>query len=174
MDYNKTFSAGDINGGMVNVVVEVPLGTVQKYEWNRRKLRMEIDRLEPTTFPEPTNYGFIPQTIGGDGDALDVFIISNSPIPTGTVLQTKIIGIMKFTDEGINDDKIVAVLEDSDYKKLSDIPKNRINKITSYFTHYKDESGPNQTIVGCWLGLPEARKVIFESVDCWKDKNKKK
>lgn len=172
MDYNKTFSAGDVNGGMVNVVVEVPLGTTEKYEWNRRSLRMEIDRLEPTDMPEPANYGFIPRTIGGDGDALDVFIISSSPIPTGTVIPAKIIGVMKFTDEGISDDKIVAVLEDSQDKKLADIPKNLIKKITNYFTHYKDEFGPNQTQVGEWLGVMEARQVIFESVERWKSKTK--
>ena len=172
MDYNKTFSAGDINGGIVNVVVEVPLGTIEKYEWNRRNLRMEIDRLEPTNMPEPVNYGFIPQTIGGDGDALDVFIISSASIPTGTVIPAKIIGIMKFNDEGISDDKIVAVLEDSQYKDLADIPESVIKKITNYFSHYKDEFGSNQTQVGEWLGVMDARRIIIESAERWKGKAK--
>ena len=172
MDYNKTFSAGDINGGIVNVVVEVPLGTIEKYEWNRRNLRMEIDRLEPTNMPEPANYGFIPQTIGGDGDALDAFIISDAPISTGTVVQARIIGVMQFIDEGVCDDKIVAVLDDSLEKNIADIPKKHIKKITNYFMHYKDEFGPNQTQVGDWLDAMEARKIIFEANKLWKTKNK--
>jgi len=172
MDYNKTFSAGDINGGIVNVVVEVPLGTVEKYEWNRRNLRMEIDRLEPSNLPEPVNYGFIPQTIGEDGDALDVFVISSDPIPTGTVLQTRIIGVMRFVDEGKNDDKIVTVLEGSSYRKLADVPDNLVKKITNYFRHYKDNFELNQTAVNGWLGVMEARKTIFDSIDRWKDKVK--
>jgi inorganic pyrophosphatase len=169
MDYNETFSAGDINGGIVNVVVEVPLGTTEKYEWNRRSLRMEIDRLEPTNMPEPVNYGFIPQTIGDDGDALDVFIISNTSIPTGTVVQARIIGLMQFTDEGVRDNKVVAVLEDSPFGKVADVPKKNVNKIANYFTHYKDAFGINQTMVGDWLGAMVARQEIIESNERWKN-----
>ena len=110
MDYNKIFSVGDVNNGFLNVVVEVPLGTNEKYEWNSQTLKMEIDRLEPIDLPEPVNYGFIPRTIGDDGDALDAFIISKDSIPTGSVIKAKIIGVMKFIDKGVSDDKIVTVL----------------------------------------------------------------
>lgn len=168
IDYNKFFSPGDINGGMVNAVIEVPLGTTEKYEWNLKNLKMEIDRLEPTAFPEPVNYGFIPQTIGEDGDALDVFVISDVPVPTGTVLYVKIIGVMRFIDEGFRDDKIVTVTEDSKYQKISDIPKSRINKITHHFSHYKDDSDFNQTTVGDWLDQKNAISIILESINRWK------
>ena len=167
MDYNKIFSVGDINNGFLNVVVEVPLGTNEKYEWNSQTLKMEIDRLEPVDLPEPVNYGFIPRTIGDDGDALDAFIISKDSIPTGSVIQAKIIGVMKFIDKGVSDDKIVTVLLNDSINSLVDVPKYIIDNIENFFTHYKDIYGQNQTKVGDWLSVDNARKIIIESNERW-------
>ncbi len=167
MDYNKIFSVGDVDGGVVNVVVEVPLGTNEKYEWNSQNFKMEIDRLEPVDLLEPVNYGFIPRTIGADGDALDAFIISENSIQTGMVIQAKIIGVMKFIDEGVIDDKIVAVLLNDSINGLADVPKDIIYNITNFFTHYKDMYGKDQTKVGDWLGVDDAKKIIIESNERW-------
>lgn len=177
IDFNKVLTPGDVANGIVNVVVEISAGGNEKIEWNRNDQMMEVDRLEPTTFPEPTNYGFIPQTIGEDGDGLDVLIISETVIPTGTSLTAKIIGVMKFDDEGQTDDKIIVVPTDDQghdcvINSLADMPKNKIDQITYYFNHYKDYKKLGSTLVKDWSDKAEAQKIIYESIERW-DKNKK-
>ena len=171
-DFNQILTPGDIANGIVNAVVEISIGGLEKIEWNRTKKIMEVDRLEPTTFPEPTNYGFIPQTIGEDGDGLDVLVISETVYPTGTTLSAKIIGVMLFNDEGSNDDKIVVVpidsqTENSQFKSLDDLPKQKIDQITYYFSHYKDQIAPNSTIVKGWGDIAEAKSIIYKSIERW-------
>lgn len=170
MNYDDKFSAGNIDEGFVNAVIEVPLGSTEKIEWRRKTQTMEIDRTEPTTFPEPANYGFIPKTLAEDGDALDVLVISNSPIKSGMVITAKILGIMKFVDEGLTDDKIIATTIDSRYDLLSDISGYTLDKITYYFSHYKDDNNVKTKVIG-WSDVPEAKKIIFKSIENW---NKRK
>ena len=171
-DFNQILTPGDIVNGIVNIVVEIPIGGIEKIEWNRTKKIMEVDRLEPTTFPEPTNYGFIPQTIGEDGDGLDVLIVSETTFSTGTTLSAQVIGVMKFSDEGLIDDKIVVVpidnqTENFKFKSLNDLPKQKIDQITYYFSHYKDQIAPNLTIINGWGDISEAKSIIYKSIDRW-------
>lgn len=171
-DFNQILTPGDIANGIVNVVVEIPTGGIEKIEWNRTKKIMEVDRLEPTTFLEPTNYGFIPQTIGEDGDGLDVLIISETTFSTGTALSAQIIGVMKFSDEGLTDDKIVVIpindqTEANKAKSLVDLPKQKIDQIAYYFSHYKDQIAPNLTIINGWGDISEAKSIIYKSIKRW-------
>lgn len=175
-DFNQILTPGDVANGMVNVVVEISAGGNEKIEWNRTDQMMEVDRLEPTTFPEPTNYGFIPQTIGEDGDGLDVLIISEMAIPTGTSLMAKIIGVMKFDDEGQADDKIIVVPTDDQNRavnSLADLPKEKIDQITYYFNHYKDYKKLSSTSVKGWGDAVEAQEIIYKSIERW-NKNQQK
>lgn len=172
IDFNQTLTPGDIEKGIVNVVVEIPIGGTDKIEWNRADKMMEIDRLEPTDFPEPTNYGFIPQTISGDGDSMDVLIISEKIIPTGTILQARIIGVMKFEDETEVDNKIIVVPIDNHEDKnqiesLADLSKQKINQIEYYFSHSKDQIKSGLTVVGGWGDVAEAKQIIYKSIECW-------
>jgi len=174
VDFDKTLTSGDIEGGTVNVVVEIPSGSINKVEWNREKVAFQLDRVEPSKFTEPSNYGFIPHTLNEDGNELDVLIISEESIPTGSVLKVKIIGVMKFEDEGEIDDKIIVVPVDDQgggniIKTLSDIPKQKIDQITNYFTHYKDTIKPNSTIVEGWGEISEAKNIIYKSIERWKN-----
>ena len=166
MDYDKIFSVGDIDNDYVNAVIEVPMGTTDKIEWRRDVLRMEIDRSEPSTFPEPANYGFIPRTLAKDGDALDVLVISGNPIASGMVVKVKILGIMKFIDNDETDDKIIASTIDSRYEQLSDISGYTLDKISYYFSHYKDDVG-GVTKVLEWNGVESAKRAIFQSIHDW-------
>ena len=94
-DFNKILTPGDIDGGVINVVVEIPTGSSHKIEWNRELAVFQLDRVEPAIFAKPTNYGFIPQTLDEDGDELDALIITNEPLTTGIFLEARIIGVMK-------------------------------------------------------------------------------
>lgn len=94
------------------MVNEIPEGSCHKIEWNRKVAAFQLDRVEPAIFAKPTNYGFIPQTLDEDGDELDVLLLTRQPLATGVFLEAKVIGVMKFVDDGEVDDKIVCVPAD--------------------------------------------------------------
>lgn len=155
----------------INIIIEIPYGSVEKIEWNQEKQIMEIDRLEPSNFPEPVNYGFIPNTVSGDGDALDIMLISEKAYKTGSNIQVKIIGVMKFNDEGDVDDKIVTVpIENNLTNSLADISQLIIKKIEHYFNHYKDYKKPGLTSIIGWGNVDEAKTIIEKSIERYNSK----
>ena len=172
-DLNKILDAGDVDGGIINVVVEIPQGSNQKIEWDRKIGAMKLDRIEPQIFAKPTNYGFIPQTPDEDGDELDALIITDLPLPTGIYMEARVIGVMKFVDDGEVDDKVVVVPADDRHngnaiKTLADLPPQLIKQIEFHFNHYKDLKKPGSTKVGHWGDIEEAKAVIRESQVRWK------
>lgn len=174
-DFNKILTPGDIDGGVVNVVVEIPKGSMHKIEWNRDLAVMQLDRVEPGIFAKPTNYGFIPQTIDEDGDELDVLIVTEEPLPTGLFMEAKVIGVMKFVDDDEVDDKIVVVPADDRHNgnaisSLSDLPAQLLKQIEFHFNHYKDLKKPGGTVVKSWGDVEEAKTVIRESAERWNQK----
>jgi len=111
-DFNKILTPGDVDGGVINVVVEIPTGSSHKIEWNRELAAFQLDRVEPAIFAKPTNYGFIPQTLDEDGDELDALIITDAPLTTGIFLEGRVIGVLKFEDDNEIDDKVIVVPAD--------------------------------------------------------------
>jgi inorganic pyrophosphatase len=174
-DFNQILTPGDVDGGVINVVVEIPEGSSHKVEWNREKAVFQLDRVEPAIFAKPTSYGFIPQTLDEDGDELDVLILTDEPLSTGIYLEAKVVGVMKFEDDGEVDDKIVAVPADdrntgNAIQTLADIPKQKIDQITHHFTHYKDLKKPGSTIVKGWGDVDEAKSIIHASIERWNNR----
>ncbi|HEU4830616.1 MAG TPA: inorganic diphosphatase [Candidatus Saccharimonadales bacterium] len=171
-DFNQILTPGDVDGGTINVVVEIPAGSSHKIEWNRDLAVMQLDRVDPAIFAKPTNYGFIPQTLDEDGDELDALILTDEPLPTGVFLEARIIGVMKFVDDDEVDDKIVVVPADDRstgnvIQTLADIPQQKIDQITHHFTHYKDLKKSGSTVVKGWGDVGEARAIIHESIERW-------
>jgi inorganic pyrophosphatase len=174
-DFNQILTPGDVDNGIINVVIEIPAGSSHKIEWNRELAAFQLDRVEPAIFAKPTNYGFIPQTLDEDGDELDALIITDQPLPTGIFLEAKVIGVMKFEDDGEIDDKIVVVPSDdratgNAIQSLQDISKQKIDQITHHFTHYKDLKKPGSTIVKGWGDVSEATTIINEAIERWNTK----
>jgi inorganic pyrophosphatase len=174
-DFNKILNPGDVDGGIINVVVEIPEGSSHKIEWNRDLAVMQLDRVDPEVFAKPTNYGFIPQTLDEDGDELDALIITDAPLATGIFLEARVIGVMKFVDDDEVDDKIVVVPADdrntgNAITSLADLPKQKIAQIEHHFTHYKDLKKPGSTVVKGWGDAEEAKAVIHESIERWNQK----
>lgn len=171
-DFNQILNAGDVENGVINVVVEIPAGSNHKIEWDRKLGAMKLDRVEPIIFAKPTNYGFIPQTLDEDGDELDALIITDQPLITGIFLQARIIGVMKFIDDGEVDDKVVVVPADdrnngNAIQTLADLPPQLIKQIEFHFNHYKDLKKSGTTKVTNWGNIDEAKKVIRESQHRW-------
>lgn len=171
-DFNKILTPGDVDAGIINVVNEIPAGSNHKIEWNRKVAAFQLDRVEPTIFAKPTNYGFIPQTLDEDGDELDVLLVTEQPLSTGVFLEAKVIGVMKFVDDGEVDDKIVCVPADdrnngNAYNTLADLPKQLINQIEFHFNHYKDLKKAGTTKVTEWGDVAEAKAIIKEAIKRW-------
>ncbi len=171
-DFNKILDAGDVAGGVVNVVIEIGTGSQLKVEWNRKKAIFELDRVEPGIFAKPCNYGFIPQSLDDDGDELDALIICNEPIATGVVVQGKIIGILNFEDDGEMDHKVVVVPADDRHtgdsiNSLDDLSPALLKQLEHHFSHYKDLKKPGSTNVQGWGNIEDAKTIIVECQERW-------
>ena len=171
-DFNKILTPGDYENGEINVVVEIPTGSNHKIEWDRKNACFMLDRIEPIAFAKPCNYGFIPQTLDEDGDELDVLLITDQPLTTGIYTQAKVLGVMKFVDDGEVDDKIIAVVADDRnngdaIQSLEDLPKRLIEQIKFHFDHYRYLKKPGTTEVKEFAGIDEAKKVIKDAIDRW-------
>lgn len=174
-DFNQVLTPGDWQNGVVNTVVEIPEGSHLKVEWDRDRACFMLDRVEPNAFPKPCNYGFIPQTLDEDGDELDTLVICDEPIPTGVYLEVRVIGVMKFVDDGEVDDKIICVPADDRstgdaIKTFDDLGDRWKQKVEFHFNHYKDLKKPGTTKVVGWGDLEEAKQVIKASIDRWQNK----
>lgn len=171
-DFNQILTPGDVDGGLVNVVVEIPAGSNHKIEWNRDLAVMQLDRVEPAIFAKPTNYGFIPQTLDEDGDELDALIITDQPLTTGVFLEARVIGVLEFVDDGEVDDKVIVVPADDRntgdaITSLADLPAQLVQQIEHHFNHYKDLKKPGSTVVKGFGDLARAQQIIRESIDRW-------
>lgn len=174
-DFNQVLTPGNIDDGTINTVVEIPQGSQLKVEWDRERAAFMLDRVEPAIFAKPVSYGFIPQTLDEDGDELDTLIVCDEPLPTGIWLEAKILGVMKFEDDGEVDDKIVVRPADDrqagDWlNSLDDLGENWKKRVEHHFTHYKDLKKPGSTIVKGWGDAEEAKAVIKECIERWNNK----
>jgi inorganic pyrophosphatase len=174
-DFNQVLDPGDYQNGAVNTVVEIPKGSTNKIEWDRKRAVFMLDRVEPRIFAKPVNYGFIPQTLDEDGDELDTLVVTDAPIPTGVWLEARIIGIFNFEDGGEADHKvIVAPADDRNtgdrLNSLDDLSERWRQQIEHHFTHYKDLKKPGTTKVLGWGDIEEAKRVIAESIERYKNR----
>lgn len=174
-DFNQILTPGDVENGIVNVVVEIPQGSSHKIEWNRELAAMQLDRVEPAIFAKPTNYGFIPQTLDEDGDELDALIITDEPLTTGIFMEAKVIGVLEFVDDNEVDDKVIVVPADdrntgNAINSLEDLPPQLLKQIEHHFSHYKDLKKPGSTVVKGFGDVERAKQIIRESITRWNEK----
>jgi inorganic pyrophosphatase len=175
MDFHDIIEPGDYKNGIINSVIEIPQGSVLKLEYSVEKKCFILDRVEPSIFPKPANYGFIPQTLDEDGDALDTLVICVEPIPVGTVVECKVLGVLDFEDDGEMDYKIICVASDdrSENKRLEsidDLGEQWKKEVEFHFNHYKDLKKAGTTKVLGWGGIEEAKTRIAESIESWNKK----
>lgn len=171
-DFNQILDAGDVDGGVITTVIEIPKGSMLKIEWNRKQAIFELDRVEPGIFAKPCNYGFIPQTLDEDGDELDTLVICEEGIPTSVTVSATVIGILNFEDDGEMDHKVICVPADDRnsgdaIKTINDLPAGLRNQIEHHFNHYKDLKKPGTTKVLGWGDAAEAKTIIKECQTRW-------
>lgn len=174
-DFNAILTPGDYQNGIINTVVEIPEGSILKVEYRRDHGTFEIDRVEPSIFPKPASYGFIPQTLDEDGDELDTLIVAPEPISTGIWLKAKVLGVLKFRDDGEMDYKIIVTPADDrntgdTITTLDDLGERWKQKVAFHFTHYKDLKKPGTTEVTGWGDAEEAKAIIAECITRYQNK----
>jgi inorganic pyrophosphatase len=154
-----------------NVIIEIPMNADPvKYEVDKETGAIFVDRFMSTSMHYPTNYGYVPQTISGDGDPVDVLVITPVPLIPGVVVTCRAIGILKMEDEAGQDGKILAVPTDkilsiyTQWQKPEDLNPMRLKTIAHFFEHYKDLE-PNKwvKILG-WEGPESAHQEILEGM----------
>lgn len=154
-----------------NVIIEITANSDPvKYEVDKESGAVFVDRFLGTAMHYPCNYGYINNTIAGDGDPVDVLVVTPFPLPPGVVIRCRPLGMLAMEDEGGQDAKLLAVPVSkltplyNDVKSFEDIPELLRKQISHFFEHYKDlEPGKWVKVVG-WQGIEEARNEVMEGV----------
>ncbi len=151
---------------IVNVVIEIPKGSNVKYEYREESGMMEADRVLFTAMAYPFNYGFVPGTMGGDNDPLDIVVISGASFSTNTLVKARPIGVLHTKDEEGVDSKVIAVPiekvdpEFANVKEIADLNDALKKKIAHFYSYYKSiEPGKWVEVTG-WTGAKEARAEV--------------
>ena len=152
----------------MNLRIEISKNSNLKYEYNEEKNILILDRVLPNSNSFPYNYGYIPNTLAPDGDAVDIILLSSHELAPGCMVKVNIIGGIETTDENGQDDKILCVLDhkvDKEYKhvnNLDDIPSPTLDKITYFLSHYKDNDGEKFIKIGEFYNKEKALQFIEE------------
>lgn len=154
-----------------NVIIEITANSDPvKYEVDKESGAVFVDRFLGTSMHYPCNYGYINNTIAGDGDPVDVLVVTPFPLPPGVVIRCRPLGMLAMEDEGGQDAKLLAVPVSkltplyNDVKTYEDIPELLRKQISHFFEHYKDlEPGKWVKVVG-WQGIEAAQKEVMDGV----------
>lgn len=153
--------------------IEIPKGSSCKYELDKESGLLILDRLLYTSTHYPMSYGFIPKTLGDDGDPLDIVVLCNEAIVQCCLVQCYPIGVMNMLDGGKRDEKIIAIpFGDptfNGFKDISELPTHRFEELIHFFSIYKDLEG-KETIVDEIQGRDEAEKVIVSCIEAYNKK----
>lgn len=159
----------------INVIIEIPMhGEPVKYEVNKQSGALFVDRFLTTAMYYPANYGYIPQTLSEDGDPVDVLVVTPVPLISGAVIRSRVVGMLKMTDEAGVDTKLLAVPMDKlcpmykSVKTFRDLPQYLLLSIEHFFNHYKDLEEGKWVKVDGWEGPDIAHKEIMNSIARYK------
>jgi inorganic pyrophosphatase len=156
-------SAGSETPEVINVIIECPKGSKNKYEIDKETGLIKLDRAMKTSQDYPFDYGFVPQSLWDDGDALDVVLFTTNPLAPGILVEARPVGIMHMIDSGEGDDKILAVPKSDprfdNVQDLKDLNEYSIKEIKHFFETYKSIENKSVIIDGC-----EGKEVAYEAV----------
>lgn len=175
MDLSKISAGKDVPSD-INVVIEIPAQSDPvKYELDKESGALLVDRFIGTSMRYPVNYGFIPQTLGDDGDPVDVCVITPFPLVHGCVIRCRPLGMLLMEDESGMDQKMLAVPVQkmtpryNTVKTIEDVPEDLLAQIRHFFEHYKDLEKGKWAKVSGWTGVKEAEEVIQKGIEAYKN-----
>ncbi|MBJ7380622.1 MAG: inorganic diphosphatase [Polynucleobacter sp.] len=162
-----------------NVIIEIPMNADPiKYEVDKETGAIFVDRFMGTAMHYPCNYGYIPKTIAGDGDPVDVLVITPFPLIPGVVVSCRALGVLQMQDEAGDDAKLLAVPEDrilsiySHWEDANDINQMRLNQIQHFFEHYKDLEAGKWVKVKGWGDIAAAHQEITSGIQRYQQEKK--
>lgn len=154
-----------------DVLIEIPKGSRNKYEVDHDSGKVKLDRYLFTSMGYPTDYGYIEDTLGEDGDPLDALVLLPEPVFPGCILQARPVGMFRMTDEHGGDDKVLCVLADPRWDHITDIgdvSSFELDAIKHFFVHYKDLEPGKFVKAADWVGRADAEAEVRRSVERFK------
>src|SRR3954462_13471703 len=155
----------------INVIIEIPMHSDPiKYEVDKETGALFLDRFVSTSMHYPCNYGYVPNTVSGDGDPVDVLVITPFALMPGVVVRCRPIGVLKMSDEAGDDLKVLAVPIDKltplyrQIETVRDLPEMTLSQIEHFFAHYKDLEPGKWVKVDGWADAVEGRRLIAEAI----------
>ena len=168
---------GNKSPEIVNGLIEISQGSKAKYEIDKKTGLLLLDRVIYSSFHYPVNYGFIPQTLGEDGDPLDILVMCSESIQPLCLVEARVIGNMQMIDNGEKDDKIIAVASKdpsvNHYADVNDLPRHFIAVLKNYFEQYKVLED-KVVLIDDFQDKNAAYKVINTAIDFYKENFPKK
>ncbi len=147
----------------INVIIEIPKGSKNKYEIDKETGLIALDRAAHTAQDFPYDYGFVPKTLWDDDDALDVIVLATFPLAPGILVRVRPVALMKMIDDGESDDKVIAVpIKDPRWdltKDIGDINPHTIKEMEHFYSTYKKLQNKEVKVVG-FEGVKEAQKAF--------------
>jgi inorganic pyrophosphatase len=152
----------------IEVIVEIPSGSRNKYEYDHAQHRFVLDRILYSSVHYPCDYGFIDGSLADDGDPLDVLVVISEPTFPGCVVRARPIGVLDMEDDKGHDYKVLAVAHDDprwdETHELGNLSPHRLREIENFFRIYKELEG-RKTEVSGWLGVDDAWRIIRAAFD---------
>ena len=155
---------------LVDCIIEVPRGSRNKYELDKKSGLLRLDRVLYSAVFYPANYGFIPQTYCDDRDPLDILVLGQEQVVPMCILTARPIGVMQMLDQNEEDDKIIAIHENDPavghFQDIHQLPEHTLNELQRFFEDYKILEHKKVRIER-FLGLKEAQKIIVKSLELY-------
>ncbi len=167
---------GEDAPNVLNAIIEVPMGSNVKYELDKHSGLIKVDRTLFSSVHYPANYGFFPRTYCDDNDPLDLLVLGQEPVVPLCILRAKPIGLMKMTDQGVADDKVVCIHYDDQefnhFESIDELPAHRLNMLRRFFEDYKILEKKKVTVEG-FLGPEEAINAVKRAIDLYTENEAK-
>lgn len=159
----------------INCIIEIPKGSPNKYEIDKETGLIALDRANYSSAPYPFDYGFVPQTLWDDNDALDIVIPSTFPLATGILVRVRPVAVMEMIDGGESDFKVIAVPVDDkrwdEVQDLKDLNKHNVREWVHFFETYKELKGKDNVVeIRAIKGRDEAIAAVQKSIDLYNQK----
>lgn len=157
----------------IDVIIEIPAGTRNKYEYDEKAGRLRLDRQLPADLAYPADYGFVPHTLAEDGDPVDALVIIDEPAVPGSVLRVAPLGLLRMRDEHGPDPKVICMLADTAARKhlaeLDDLPAHSLALFEQFFSVYKDRDQKRWAETDGFGSRSEALEEIRSGRSRWAD-----
>ena len=169
-------SKGENIPNEINVIIEIPKNSPNKYEIDKETGLISLDRANYSSAPYPFDYGFVPQTLWEDNDPLDVVVLTTFPLHPGILVKSRPVAVMEMIDDGESDYKIIAVPVDDkrwdDTHDLSDLNKHMVKEFVHFFETYKELKKGQKDIVKIpkISGKKEAMEAVLKSIELYNQK----